>query len=92
VRNERGFALVAVILILALLGILVGEFAFSMRLEATMARAFRDQVLAVHLAEAAVQGKVDRLIRLKENVIIGRLIPAGESEKKQTVKEAVKGD
>src|SRR5690606_22751056 len=29
------------------------------------------------LTEAAVQGKVDRLIGLKENVIVGRLIPAG---------------
>jgi general secretion pathway protein K len=61
-RNERGFALVAVILILALLGILVGEFAFSMRLEAIMARAFRDQVLAVHLAEAAVQQAVQEIL------------------------------
>jgi DNA-directed RNA polymerase subunit beta' len=29
------------------------------------------------LTEAAVQGKVDELIGLKENVIVGRLIPAG---------------
>jgi DNA-directed RNA polymerase subunit beta' len=29
------------------------------------------------LIEAAVQGKVDRLHGLKENVILGRLIPAG---------------
>jgi DNA-directed RNA polymerase subunit beta' len=29
------------------------------------------------LTEAAVQGKVDRLYGLKENVIVGRLIPAG---------------
>jgi DNA-directed RNA polymerase subunit beta' len=29
------------------------------------------------LAEAAVSGSVDRLVGLKENVIIGRLIPAG---------------
>ena len=29
------------------------------------------------LTEAAVQGKVDRLSGLKENVIVGRLIPAG---------------
>ena len=29
------------------------------------------------LTEAAVQGKVDTLIGLKENVIVGRLIPAG---------------
>ena len=29
------------------------------------------------LAEAAVSGSIDRLIGLKENVIIGRLIPSG---------------
>jgi len=29
------------------------------------------------LTEAAIQGKVDRLLGLKENVIMGRLIPAG---------------
>jgi DNA-directed RNA polymerase subunit beta' len=43
------------------------------------------------LAEAAVSGAVDRLIGLKENVIIGRLIPAGTgfpgSKKNEMVKE-----
>ena len=29
------------------------------------------------LTEAAIKGKVDHLIGLKENVIIGKLIPAG---------------
>ena len=29
------------------------------------------------LTEAAVSGRIDRLIGLKENVIVGRLIPAG---------------
>jgi DNA-directed RNA polymerase subunit beta' len=29
------------------------------------------------LTEAAIQGKVDPLVGLKENVIIGKLIPAG---------------
>jgi DNA-directed RNA polymerase beta' subunit len=33
------------------------------------------------LAEAAVSGSVDRLVGLKENVIIGRLIPAGTAYK-----------
>ena len=33
------------------------------------------------LAEAAVSGSVDRLVGLKENVIIGRLIPAGTGYK-----------
>ena len=48
------------------------------------------------LTEAAIQGKVDYLRGLKENVIIGHLIPAGtgmpgyrrlrlESEKQQSV-------
>jgi DNA-directed RNA polymerase subunit beta' len=43
------------------------------------------------LAEAAVSGAVDRLIGLKENVIIGRLIPAGTgyagSKKHEMVKK-----
>jgi DNA-directed RNA polymerase subunit beta' len=29
------------------------------------------------LTEAAIRGSVDRLLGLKENVIVGRLIPAG---------------
>ena len=29
------------------------------------------------LTEASINGKVDRLVGLKENVIMGRLIPAG---------------
>ncbi len=29
------------------------------------------------LTEAAIKGKVDQLVGLKENVIIGKLIPAG---------------
>ncbi len=33
------------------------------------------------LTDAATKGKVDRLLGLKENVIIGRLIPTGESAK-----------
>ena len=35
------------------------------------------------LIEAAVSGKIDRLEGLKENVIIGRLIPAGTGFKKR---------
>lgn len=34
------------------------------------------------LTEAAINGKVDKLIGLKENVIIGKLIPAGTGMKK----------
>jgi DNA-directed RNA polymerase subunit beta' len=34
------------------------------------------------LTEAAVNGKLDRLVGLKENVIMGRLIPAGTGNPK----------
>ncbi|MGI5885638.1 MAG: hypothetical protein ACOX83_11860, partial [Candidatus Spyradocola sp.] len=34
------------------------------------------------LTEAAIKGKVDPLIGLKENVLIGKLIPAGTGMKR----------
>lgn len=54
-RSEQGFALIAVLLVLALLGVVGAEFAFSMRLEASMVRSYRDGVIAMHLAEAGVE-------------------------------------
>jgi len=41
------------------------------------------------LTEAAINGKVDRLVGLKENVIMGRLIPAGSGVTKYSGMEAV---
>src|SRR5262249_153292 len=40
------------------------------------------------LTEAAINGKVDRLVGLKENVIMGRLIPAGTGVAKYNTMEA----
>ena len=54
-ERERGFVLLAVLLVLTLLAVVVTELAFSARLEASMVRSYRDGVLARHLAEAAVQ-------------------------------------
>ncbi len=54
IRDERGFALLAVILVVALLSVVVTELVFSMRLEASMVRAYREGVRSEHLAEAAV--------------------------------------
>ena len=34
------------------------------------------------LSEAAIRGKADRLVGLKENVIVGHLIPAGTGQRK----------
>ena len=54
VRDERGFALLAVLLVLAIMGVLGAEFAYSTRLEASAVRAYKDGIAAGHLAEAAI--------------------------------------
>ena len=41
------------------------------------------------LTEAAINGKVDRLVGLKENVIMGRLIPAGTGVPKYARMESI---
>lgn len=60
-RDERGFALVAIMLVLALLGVVGAEFAYSMRLEASAVRAFKEGIAAVHLAEAAIEEGIREL-------------------------------
>ena len=42
------------------------------------------------LTEASVQGKKDKLVGLKENVIVGRLIPAGTGGATQRVQRIAK--
>ena len=61
-QGERGFALLAVMLVLALLGVVAVEFAFSMRLEASMVRSYKEAVLAAHLAEAGVQQAIREVL------------------------------
>ena len=53
-KRERGFALLGVMLVVALLTVVVLELAVAMRLEAAAGRSFRDDLAAAHLAEAAV--------------------------------------
>jgi len=59
-RNERGFALLSVLLVLALLAVVVTEFSMSARLESSMIRSYRDGVLATYLAEAAASAGAQR--------------------------------
>jgi general secretion pathway protein K len=62
-RAERpGFALVAVLLVLALLGVVGAEFSYSMRLEASAVRAYKDSILATHLAEAAIEQAIREIV------------------------------
>jgi DNA-directed RNA polymerase subunit beta' len=42
------------------------------------------------LTEAAINGKVDKLIGLKENVIVGKLIPAGTGNVIRALKKEAK--
>jgi DNA-directed RNA polymerase subunit beta' len=45
------------------------------------------------LTDAAIKGKVDKLVGLKENVIVGRLVPAGTgSIKNSWNKKALEDD
>ena len=60
-RDERGFALVAVLLVLAFVGIIGAEFAYSMRLESTAARIYKETLIATHLAEAGLEQAIREL-------------------------------
>lgn len=62
VTGERGFALLAVMLVLALLGVVAAEFAFAMRLEATMVKSYREEIVGRHLVEAAVQQAIREIL------------------------------
>lgn len=61
-KAERGFVLLAVMLVLTLLAVVVTEFALSARLEASMIRSYRDGVAATHLAEAGVQQAIREIL------------------------------
>jgi type II secretory pathway component PulK len=60
--REEGFALVPVLLVLALLGLVGTEFAFSMRLEAAMVRAYKEAVFGRHLAEAGAEQAIREIL------------------------------
>jgi DNA-directed RNA polymerase subunit beta' len=56
--------------------ILLGITKASLETESFLSAASFQETTRV-LTDAAIKGKVDRLLGLKENVIIGKLIPAG---------------
>lgn len=61
-RDERGFALVVVIWVLAVLLVVVAEFARTMRLEAETTRNYREAVSALRLAEAGYHRALAELL------------------------------
>lgn len=60
--DQRGVALIIVLLVLALLAVVVTESAYSARLEASMVAAYRDGVVARHLAEAGVHQAIREIL------------------------------
>src|SRR4029450_1984881 len=74
-NSERGVALIVVMLVLALLALVVTEFAYSARLEASMVRAYPDTVWARHLAEPGVQQAIREILSQSQ---IGALDESGQ--------------
>jgi general secretion pathway protein K len=70
-KAERGFVLISVMLAVTLLAVVVTEFVFSMRLEASMARSYRDSVLAEHLAESGVQQAIREVLSQAQVTALG---------------------
>jgi DNA-directed RNA polymerase subunit beta' len=62
--------------------VLLGVTKASLNTESFLAAASFQETTRV-LTEAAINGSIDRLIGLKENVIIGKLIPAGSGVAKR---------
>jgi type II secretory pathway component PulK len=60
--GQQGFALLAVMLVMSLLGVVLAEFAYSMRLEGSMVRAYKESVMATHLAEAGVHQAIREIL------------------------------
>jgi type II secretory pathway component PulK len=71
VGDQRGFALVAVLLVLAFIGVVGAEFAYSMRLEATAARVYKETLIATHLAEAGMEQAIRELVADFATVSVG---------------------
>jgi DNA-directed RNA polymerase subunit beta' len=69
--------------------VLLGVTKASLNTQSFLAAASFQETTRV-LTEAAINGSIDRLIGLKENVIIGKLIPAGSGYRKQKDEAAKK--
>ena len=61
-KDERGFALLVVLLVLALVAVVGAEFAYSMRLEASAVRAYKNGIIGAHLAETAIEQAIREIV------------------------------
>jgi general secretion pathway protein K len=61
-RDERGFALLVVLLVLALIAVVGAEFSYSMRLEASAIRGYKNGIIGSHLAETALEQAIREIV------------------------------
>ena len=61
-HDQRGFALLLVLLVLALVAVVSAEFAYSMRLEAAAVRAYKSGIIGNHLAETALEQAIREIV------------------------------
>jgi type II secretory pathway component PulK len=61
-HDERGFALLVVLLVLALIAVVGAEFSYSMRLEASAVRAYKNGIIGNHLAETALGQAIREIV------------------------------
>jgi general secretion pathway protein K len=61
-EDERGFALLVVLLVLALVAVVGAEFAYSMRLEASAVRAYKNGIIGNHLAETGLEQAIREIV------------------------------
>ncbi len=80
VGTERGFALIAVLLVLGFVAVIGAEFAYSMRLEATAARVYKETLIATHLAEAGLEQAIRELALDYTRVGLGDTRDAKDAE------------
>jgi general secretion pathway protein K len=71
-RDERGFALLLVLLVLALIAVVSAEFAYSMRLEAAAVRSYKSGIIGNHLAEAALEQAIREIVADAPQVVEDR--------------------
>ena len=71
--------------------ILMGITKASLQTESFISAASFQETTRV-LTDAAIKGKIDKLKGLKENVIVGRLVPAGTGSVKVTWNSKAKED
>ncbi|MCK5011771.1 MAG: hypothetical protein KAS98_14850, partial [Deltaproteobacteria bacterium] len=67
-KAERGIALMLVLWVLTLLSIMVFEFCYTMRIEATITKNFKEGAKSYYLAQAGINRAIIEIVKTKSAV------------------------